>query len=180
VDPALAYAHTLQESNFRAEAVSPAAAVGLMQITPITVRQHAPSLGLDATRVDLTDPATNMSFGQRNLEMLRDSQGTQGLLPKIMAAYNAGLSPVMRWNTEIRDLGDPLLWMESIPYWETRSYVAIVTRNYWMYQRQQRRESDAKAALAQNLWPRFPGVSGADAVAMHRKPVLSGAVKHGG
>ena len=42
VDPALAYAHTLQESNFRASAVSQADARGLMQITPITVRQHAP------------------------------------------------------------------------------------------------------------------------------------------
>ncbi|QQN73794.1 lytic transglycosylase domain-containing protein [Croceicoccus sp. YJ47] len=177
VDPALAYAHTLQESNFRADAVSPAQAVGLMQITPITVRQHAPSLGMDAGRADLTDPATNMSFGQRNLEMLRDSSGTQGLLPKIMAAYNAGLSPITRWNTEINDYGDPLLWMESIPYWETRAYVAIVTRNYWMYQRQQNRDSDAREALAQNLWPRFPGVAGADAVSMQGKPVLSGAVR---
>ena len=52
-----------------------------------------------------------------------------------MAAYNAGLSPITRWNTEIRDGGDPLLWMESIPYWETRGYVSIVMRNYWMYER---------------------------------------------
>lgn len=177
VDPALAYAHTLQESNFRATAVSPAQAVGLMQITPITVRQHAPTLGMDAASVDLKDPATNMSFGQRNLEMLRDSSGTQGLLPKIMAAYNAGLSPIMRWNSEVRDQGDPLLWMESIPYWETRSYVAIVTRNYLMYRRQEGEESDVREALAQNLWPRFPGVDGAGAVSKIGKPVLSGATR---
>jgi len=177
VDPALAYAHTLQESNFRASAVSPANAVGLMQITPITVRQHAPSLGMDASHVDLRDPATNMSFGQRNLEMLRDSSGTQGLLPKIMAAYNAGLSPITRWNTEIRDFGDPLLWMESIPYWETRAYVAIVTRNYLMYRRQSGDESDVREALAQNLWPKFPAPGGAGAVARHGKPVLSGAAR---
>src|SRR5678810_506205 len=50
VDPAIAYAHTLQESIFRAEAVSPARAQGLMQITPITVREHAPRLGLSASR----------------------------------------------------------------------------------------------------------------------------------
>ncbi|HEX2793177.1 MAG TPA: lytic transglycosylase domain-containing protein [Croceicoccus sp.] len=177
VDPALAYAHTLQESNFRTEAVSPASAVGLMQITPITVRQHAPTLGMDAAKVDLKDPSTNMSFGQRNLEMLRDSSGTQGLLPKIMAAYNAGLAPITRWNTEVRDQGDPLLWMESIPYWETRSYVAIVTRNYLMYRRQEGDESDVREALAQNLWPRFPGVNGAGAVSNTGKPVLSGATR---
>lgn len=175
VDPALAYAHTLQESNFRAEAVSPAGAVGLMQIMPGTAAHHAPSLGL--SDYDLKDPATNMSFGQRNLEMLRDSGGTQGLLPKIMAAYNAGLSPVSRWNSEIRDFGDPLLWMESIPYWETRAYVAIVTRNYLMYRRQAGDTSDVREALAQNLWPRFPGTNGTGAVARNGKPILSGAMR---
>ncbi|RVQ69444.1 lytic transglycosylase domain-containing protein [Croceicoccus ponticola] len=175
VDPALAFAHTLQESNFRAEAVSPAGAVGLMQIMPGTAKHHAPTLGL--ADYDLKDPATNMSFGQRNLEMLRDSSGTQGLLPKIMAAYNAGLSPITRWNTEIRDSGDPLLWMESIPYWETRSYVAIVTRNYLMYRHQAGDTSDVREALAQNLWPRFPRPDGAGAVSQLGKPVLSGATR---
>jgi soluble lytic murein transglycosylase-like protein len=156
VDPALAYAHTLQESNFRAEAVSPAKAQGLMQITPITVRQHAPQLGLSASQVDIFDPAVNLAFGQQNLEMLRDSPATGGTLPKIMAAYNAGLTPVTRWNYEVHDQGDPLLYMESIPYWETRSYVAIVMKYYWMYERQAHAASQSRAALAANAWPMFP------------------------
>jgi len=160
VDPALAYAHTLQESNFRASAVSPAQAQGLMQITPITVRQHAPNLGLSASQVDIFNPSVNLAFGQQNLEMLRDSPATGGALPKIMAAYNAGLTPVTRWNYEINDQGDPLLWMESIPYWETRSYVAIVMRNYWMYERQAQALSASRAALAQNAWPAFPSGGG--------------------
>lgn len=159
VDPALAFAHTLQESNFQPRALSPAQAQGLMQITPITVRQHAPSLGLSAGSVDIFDPATNLAFGQRNLEMLRDDAGTQGKLPKIMAAYNAGLTPIRRWSAEVRDQNDPLLYMESIPYWETRSYVAIVMRNYWMYERQAQAPSPSRAALAQNRWPLFPGVT---------------------
>ena len=156
VDPALAYAHALQESNFRASAVSPADARGLMQITPITIREHAPRLGLSASHVDIFDPATNLAFGQQNLEMLRDSPATQGALPKIMAAYNAGLTPITRWNYEVRDQGDPLLYMESIPYWETRGYVAIVMRNYWMYERQAGAPSASRLALAQNAWPAFP------------------------
>ena len=73
-----------------------------------------------------------------------------------MAAYNAGLTPVTRWNDEVRDQGDPLTWMESIPYWETRSYVAIVMRNYWMYLRQADAEAPSRTALAQNQWPGFP------------------------
>jgi soluble lytic murein transglycosylase len=164
VDPALVYAHTLQESVFRTSAISPAKAQGLMQITPITVREHAPKLGLDAARVNIFDPGVNLAFGQRNLELLRDSDATQGLLPKIMAAYNCGLAPVTRWNIEVRDGGDPLLWIESLPYWETRGYVNIVMRNYWMYERQAGGPSESRTALVQGMWPTFPGLSGGKAV----------------
>jgi soluble lytic murein transglycosylase-like protein len=156
VDPALAYAHTLQESAFRGTAVSSADARGLMQITPITVREFAPQLGLSAKDVNIFDPATNLAFGQQNLQMLRDSSATRGELPKVIAAYNAGLQPVSRWNTQVNDQGDPLLYMESLPYWETRTYVASVMRNYWMYERQADASSSSRAALAQNAWPMFP------------------------
>lgn len=156
VDPALAFAHALQESNFRAAAVSPANARGLMQIMPTTARDHSGRLSLGATYEDLNDPQVNLAYGQRHLEMLRDSPATGGTLPKIMAAYNAGLTPVGRWNSEINDQNDPLLWMESIPYWETRGYVAIVMRNYWMYERAAGVPSPSRRALAQGQWPDFP------------------------
>lgn len=157
VDPSLAFAHALQESNFRASAVSPANARGLMQIMPGTARDHNRRLQLGASYSDLNDPEVNLAYGQRHLELLRDSHATQGKLPKIMAAYNAGLSPVSRWNTEINDQGDALLWMESIPYWETRGYVAIVMRNYWMYERAAGvTNSPSRRALAQGQWPTFP------------------------
>ncbi len=156
VDPALVYAHALQESNFRAEVVSPAGARGLMQIMPATARQHAPSLGLTGSSAELAQPEINLAYGQRTLEAMRSDPNTGGYLPKVMAAYNAGLTPVGRWNTQIRDQGDPLTWMESIPYWETRGYVAIVTRNYWMYERQAQASSASRLALVQNQWPRFP------------------------
>ncbi|WP_291136259.1 lytic transglycosylase domain-containing protein [Erythrobacter sp.] len=159
VDPALAFAHALQESNFRAAAVSPANARGLMQIMPTTAQDHNRRLELGASYDDLNDPEVNLAYGQQHLEMLRDSGATGGLLPKIMAAYNAGLTPVDRWNTEIRDQGDPLLWMESIPYWETRGYVAIVMRNYWMYERAAGVPSPSRRALAQGRWPVFPQMS---------------------
>tara|TARA_R110002072_G_scaffold81181_12_gene186112 strand:- start:1757 stop:3484 length:1728 start_codon:yes stop_codon:yes gene_type:complete len=156
VDPALAFAHALQESNFRERVVSPANAIGLMQIRPIAAREYASSINLNADTADLKEPATNLAFGQRALAALSQSGATQGHLPKVMAAYNAGLTPVTRWNDEVRDQGDPLTWMESIPYWETRSYVAIVMRNYWMYLRQADAEAPSRTALAQNRWPSFP------------------------
>ena len=51
----------------------------------------------------------------------------------MIAAYNAGPVPVDRWN-DINDKGDPLLWIESLPYWETRYYVPAVLRNMWVYE----------------------------------------------
>ena len=156
VDPALAFAHALQESNFRANAVSPANARGLMQIMPGTARDHSSRLSLGASYADLNDPQVNLSYGQRHLAMLRDHPATGGVLPKIMAAYNAGLTPISRWNGEINDQNDPLLWMESIPYWETRGYVAIVMRNYWMYENAAGAQSPSRRALAQGQWPEFP------------------------
>lgn len=166
VDPALVYAHTLQESIFRTSVVSPAGARGLMQIMPSAARDHAAELGVSGTPADLSRPEVNLAFGQQHLQMLKDAAATQGLLPKVMAAYNAGLVPVSRWNTEIRDHGDPLLWIESVPYWETRGYVNIVMRNYWMYERQAGGPSESRMALAQGLWPTFPGLSGSTAVRM--------------
>ena len=156
VDPALAFAHALQESSFREDVVSPANAIGLMQVRPIAAREYAGRINLDARYADLKDPATNLALGQEALGALAASGNTRGHLPKVIAAYNAGMTPVARWNAEIRDQGDPLTWMESIPYWETRAYVNIVLRNYWMYLRQAGAPAASRVQLAQNRWPEFP------------------------
>ena len=155
VDPALVFAHTLQESRFQRTVVSPAGAFGLMQVRPGTARDVARWRG-DSGTGDLRIPAVNMDMGQSYLQYLARDASTGGQLPKVIAAYNAGPAPVARWQSEIRDNGDPLLYMESIPYWETRGYVGIVLRNYWMYEAQQGKPSVSRAALAQGKWPRFP------------------------
>jgi len=162
VDKALVYAHALQESQFRTTVVSPAGARGLMQIMPATAQLIARRKGLPLGSLD--DPETNIEYGQFYLEQLRDAAGTGGLLPKVIAAYNAGPGAVLKWNDRQRDRGDPLLFIESIPYWETRGYVAIVLRNYWMYQRSEGEKAESLKAMAQGLWPRFPGLPGQLAV----------------
>lgn len=156
VDPALVFAHTLQESRFQRTAVSGAGAMGLMQVRPGTARDLARWNGDASGPGDLKTPAVNMDFGQRYLEYLSRDGSTGGQLPKVIAAYNAGPAPIARWQTEVRDQGDPLLYIESIPYWETRGYVGIVLRNYWMYEAQQGKPSVSRSALAQGQWPRFP------------------------
>ena len=73
--------------------------------------------------------------------------------------------------------GDPLLYIESIPYWETRGYVTMVLRNYWMYEGQTgKAKSPSRAALAQGMWPRFPGLPGASAVRLQRPNVAQASV----
>jgi soluble lytic murein transglycosylase-like protein len=164
VDPSLAFAHALQESNFRTSVVSPAGAVGLMQVRPGTAGDIARARGEPFDRQLLTSPAANIEFGQSYIESLRDNGATGGLLPKVIAAYNAGPVPVAEWNARRFDKGDPLLYIESLPYWETRGYVPIVLRNYWIYEEEAGKPGPSRAALAQGMWPRFPGMSGASAV----------------
>ena len=157
VDPALIYAHTLQESAFRSQVVSPANAIGLMQVRPGTAGDIARANGMNFNEADLYRPSTNLEYGQSYLEYLGKSSITEGKLPKIAAAYNAGPGAVQRWNSEIKDNDDPLLFMESIPYVETRGYVSIILRNYWMYEKQAGIQSVSARAMSQNHWPRFPG-----------------------
>ncbi|MBW4332065.1 lytic transglycosylase domain-containing protein [Stakelama sp. CBK3Z-3] len=160
VDKALIFAHTLQESKFDTDIVSPAGAYGLMQIMPAAASDIGRERGETIDRAALTRPSTNIEVGQTYLEKLRDNSATGGLLPKVIAAYNAGPSPVQAWNMNARDNGDPLLYIESIPYWETRGYVMTVLRNYWMYEKKEGKTSPSRAALAEGMWPRFPGMPG--------------------
>lgn len=152
IDPALALAHMRQESNFRPNVVSPAGAVGLMQVLPTTANAMARVNGVSST--NLFEPTSNIEHGQTFIETMRRSVATQGQLPKVIAAYNAGPLPVARWSYMAPT--DPLLWIESIPYWETRYYVPAVFRNLWVYQGLAKAEAPTLSALAQHRWPAFP------------------------
>ena len=155
VDPALAYGHIVQESAFNRAAVSHAGAVGLMQVVPDTAQLVSRTRGVPYSRAALTDPKYNLEFGQSFIEMMRGSAATAGQLPRVIASYNAGPLPVGRW-AGINDKGDPLLWIESIPYWETRYYVPSVMRNMWVYQGLDQEETPTLKAMAEHHWPSFP------------------------
>jgi soluble lytic murein transglycosylase-like protein len=169
VDPSLAFAHALQESQFRTDAVSTAGARGLMQVRPGTAGDMARARGEAFTPTSLNQPQINIEYGQSYLEYLRDYAGTGGLLPKVIASYNAGPAPVAEWNTRY-DQSDPLFYIEAIPYWETRGYVPIILRNYWIYEAHGGDRSSSRRALAQGLWPRFPGLPGPTAVRIAPRP----------
>src|SRR4029079_9115699 len=151
VDPALAFGHIVQESAFSRTAVSTAGAVGLMQVLPITAQQMSQSTGVPYNRATLTDPRYNLSFGQSFIQTMRSSSGTAGQLPRVIASYNAGPLPVARW-AGMHDKGDPLLWIESLPYWETRYYVPSVLRNMWVYQGLDGEPQVSLSNMAEHRW----------------------------
>ena len=168
VDRGLVYAHALQESSFVTSATSRTGAKGIMQLMPAAAKRAQARMAdgtvVDVALRDLTDPEFNIDCGQAYLEELRDMSYTAGLLPKVIAAYNAGPGSVQKWNATVRDNGDPLLFIESIPFRETRHYVEVVLKNYWMYQLREGKTPPSIDALAAGLWPRFPGMAGATGV----------------
>jgi soluble lytic murein transglycosylase len=125
VDPLLVLALIRQESAFNHHARSIAGARGLMQVMPATARWIA---SVRANR--LFDPSVNIRVGTRYLSK-RLSQLDQDV-DLTLAAYNAGAHRVSSWKK--RYLTDnPLLFVDLIPFRETREYVAIILRNYFWY-----------------------------------------------
>jgi soluble lytic murein transglycosylase len=136
VDHHLIHAVMRQESGFNTRALSPAGAMGLMQLMPKTASGLAKRLGLTHKDSRLhSDPDYNIVLGSRYLkEMLDQFQGSHILA---VAAYNCGPGPVQKW---IAKYGDPRTgevditdFIESIPYGETREYVKSVMANYEVY-----------------------------------------------
>ena len=176
VPRSLAFAHALQESAFITTATSRTGAKGLMQLMPDTrdlVNRRILKETPDAASVvgDMADPAYNFELGQTYLEVLGRMGLTGGLLPKVIAAYNAGPGSVQTWNRTLDDQGDPLLFIESIPYRETRHYVEIVLRNLWMYELRDGHSPASMDAIAAGLWPRLPGIGGELAVKRDPLPI---------
>jgi len=114
------YSVIRQESLYRIDAVSTAGARGLMQVMPGTASMLARRWKISYTNPDaLFDPAKAILLGSMHLRDLLDRY--QGSLPLTLAAYNAGPVPVARWRPT-RTL-DADVWIENIPYVETRTYV---------------------------------------------------------
>lgn len=117
------------ESSWMSSARSPADARGLMQLLPGTGRDTARRLGLAFSGAQaLHQPRLNIALGTAYLRQMLDAhQGKPGLAT---AAYNAGPAAVGRWLAARPPtaplLDDPLLWLETVPFHETREYVARV------------------------------------------------------
>ncbi len=124
LDPFLILAVAREESRFDPQAVSPAGAVGLMQLLPATAREMEPDVGFR----EILDPETNLHLGSRYLAAQLRWFGDLWLA---LAAYNAGPGAARRFAA--RGLGDPDEFVERIPYAETRAYLRRVLQSYGIY-----------------------------------------------
>jgi soluble lytic murein transglycosylase len=130
LDPWLVAGLIRQESYFNPHAVSVANARGLMQVLPSVGEEVARSLRFPVwSPAVLFDADANLQLGTAHLAAFMKEYDT---LPRVLAAYNAGGSRVTRWSTKA-GMDDPELFVERIPYVETRDYVRIVQRNADMY-----------------------------------------------
>jgi soluble lytic murein transglycosylase len=130
VEPTLVAALIHQESSFNPRATSRAGAIGLMQVLPTVGADIARAERITSyDRVLLYQPDVNVRLGMAHLDaMLRQYPRVEYAL----AAYNAGGAPVRRWRQK-RGTDDPEVFIERIPYDETRDYVRILLRNQAVY-----------------------------------------------
>lgn len=140
IDEFLLMSIARQESGFNPRAKSHANAHGLLQLLPSTAKEVA------GRRVaNLYDKKTNVSLGVKYLEKLVKRFGSVELS---LAAYNAGPSRVPTWKRRY-PTDNMHLFMDLIPFKETRNYVSLIVRNNYWYERLYRNEIEA-IKLARN------------------------------
>jgi soluble lytic murein transglycosylase len=132
LDKAWVYGLIRQESRFIMDAQSHVGASGLMQVMPSTGRWVAKKIGLtDFVQDMLTDVRTNILLGANYLNMvLGNMDGSQVLAT---AAYNAGPGRLRSWRSTLTKPMDSTVFIESIPFVETRTYVKNVMSNTTYY-----------------------------------------------
>ena len=130
LDPYLVAALIRQESEFNPNAVSPANAVGLMQLLPKVGKSVAKQQKLRRfSSSQLFTPGVNLQLGTRYFRSMVDQFGA---FEYALAAYNAGADRVQDWRGQGK-YRDPQEFVESIPFTETREYVQAILRNANVY-----------------------------------------------
>ncbi len=128
VDPYLLISLIRQESAFNEHARSGVGALGLMQLMPATARH----MDRTVSRQGLFDPAVNIRLGVRVFKSLLNLYN--GDVELALAAYNAGKDRVDEWKARY-PTENRLLFIDLMPFQETREYVASIARNYYWYLR---------------------------------------------
>jgi soluble lytic murein transglycosylase len=139
-----------------------------MQVMPGTAK----ALGFDPA--SLNDPSVALSAGQKYIVQLLDN--LNGSLLELGGAYNAGPGAVNRWISTKAGREDSLLFVESIPVFETRSYVKRLMLYHWLYQRRFNEVAHSLDQTARGTWPVYRPASKSSAPALAATPSPKAAV----
>jgi soluble lytic murein transglycosylase len=132
LEPQWVFAVLRQESAFQPDARSSAGAMGLMQVMPATARQVAKALPRPLAQLkDLYRPDVNIPIGTRYLRMSRSDLFNSAVLAT--AGYNAGPHRVIEWLPKDHDAAADV-WVETVPYRETRGYLQRVMEYSVIYE----------------------------------------------
>lgn len=154
IDRALLLAIIKQESGFRTGAKSGAGANGVMQIMPGTAKLVARANKVKMSDIDMSNPEHNMFLGQQYIVDLLMHQNINNNIIKMLAAYNAGMGSVVKFEKSFTT-DDPLLYIESFPAYETRGYIKRVMANLWLYRARLGQPLTTLKALADSEWPLY-------------------------
>ena len=154
IDRALLLAITKQESNFRVSAKSVAGANGVMQLMPSTAKRVARANKVDLSQIDMNNPEHNMFLGQQYIVDLLSHQRIENSIIKMLVAYNAGMGNMVNFEKTFYTY-DPLLYIESFPAYETRSYIKRVMSNLWLYRARLEQPLTSMKELANGNWPLY-------------------------
>ena len=154
IDRALLLAITKQESGFRTGAKSGVGANGLMQIMPSTAKRVAKRNNVSMSDIDMSKPEHNMFLGQQYIVDLLAHPNIDNNIIKMLAAYNAGMGTLVKFEKSF-DTSDPLLYIESFPAYETRSYIKRVMSNLWLYRARLNQPLSSMEELAGGQWPLY-------------------------
>ena len=152
-NPAWIWALIRQESLFVPTVRSHAGACGLMQVMPATAAQVTENKKLKTDPRPLLERGFNMRVGQSYVSYLRGSDYIGDNLFFLAAAYNGGPHNLQKWQSKIDYEGDPLLFVEQIPWRETRLYAKKVLANYWLYRLRYGQSAQSLQQLSQGKWP---------------------------
>lgn len=154
IDRALLLAITKQESGFKPNAKSNAGANGLMQLMPSTAKKVAKENKVNMSDIDMSNPEHNMFLGQQYIVDLLGHPNINNNIIKMLAAYNAGMGSVVKFEKDFETY-DPLLYIESFPAYETRSYIKRVMSNLWLYRAKLDQPLTTMKDLAEGQWPLY-------------------------
>ena len=103
----------------------------------------------------LHQPEVNLEFGQTYLHYLLNHKAVGQDLFSMAMAYNAGPGNLSKWKREREHMTDPFLFIETIPFHETRAFVDRVMANYWIYRIRYNQDTPSLNDVAEGRWARY-------------------------